>query len=177
MSLQSTSAAILHQLADVVGQLTNAEYARPVNVLSGNTIGKHVRHILEFYELLVGCTQTGELNYDHRQRDLLLEADTYEAIVRIGRINEQIQQLDLSRPLLLEADVSAENMALVQIPSSFARELHYNIEHAIHHLALIQVAVRAAFPMVELPENFGVANGTAKHQKKGREALSTKSEE
>lgn len=166
MSLKSTSTAIFHQLADVVGQLTSTEYARPVNVLSGNTIGKHVRHILEFYELLVGCTQTGELNYDHRHRDLSLEVDTYEAILRIGRIDQAIQHLDLDRPLLLEADVSAGNTELVQIPSSFARELHYNIEHAIHHLALIQVAVRAAFPMIELPENFGVANGTVKHQEK-----------
>ena len=164
MSLKSTSTAILHQIADVVGQLTNAEYARPVNVLSGNTIGKHVRHILEFYELLVDCTRTDELNYDNRHRDLQLEVDTYEAILRIGRIDQAIQDLDLDRPLILVADVSAEHPELVEIPSSFARELHYNIEHAIHHLALIQVAVRAAFPMVELPENFGVANGTVKHQ-------------
>lgn len=167
MSLKSASTAIFYQLADVVGQLTNAEYARPVNVLSGNTIGKHVRHILEFYELLVGCTRTDELNYDNRHRDLQLEVDTYEAILRIGRIDQAIQDLDLDRPLILVADVSAEHTELVRIPSSFARELHYNIEHAIHHLALIQVAVRAACPMVELPENFGVANGTVKHQKLG----------
>jgi uncharacterized damage-inducible protein DinB len=166
MSLKSASTDIFYQLADVVGQLTNAEYARPVNVLSGNTIGKHVRHILEFYELLVSSTETGELNYDRRNRDLRLEVDTRQAIERIDAIDRAVQALDLSRPLLLLAEVSADTTELVEIPSSFSRELHYNIEHAIHHLALVQVAVRAAFPMVELPENFGVAASTVKHKRK-----------
>ena len=59
MSLKAASNDILMQLAEVVDQITSAEYARPVDVLSGNTIGKHVRHILEFYELLLHSAQTG----------------------------------------------------------------------------------------------------------------------
>ncbi len=50
------------------------------------------------------------------------------------------------------------------IPSSVARELLYNIEHAVHHMALIQVAVTNAFPSIELPPHFGVAYSTVQHQ-------------
>lgn len=164
MSLKSVSTDSLMQLAEVVGQLTDSEYARPLEVLSGNTIGKHVRHILEFYELLVNSVQTGQLNYDRRQRDLQLEVDTDQALRRIGTINEAIHQLDLNLLLNLEANLSATGTETIQIPSSFARELLYNVEHAIHHMALIQVAVQNAFSAVELPQHFGVAYSTVQHQ-------------
>lgn len=152
------------QLAEVIGQLTDADYARPLDVLSGNTIGKHVRHILEFYELLVHSAGTGRLNYDRRQRDLRLEVDTDEALRRVGSIDRAIHHLDLSQPLHLEADLSLAGAETIQIPSSFARELLYNVEHAIHHMALIQVAVQNDFPAVELPLHFGVAYSTVQHQ-------------
>lgn len=164
MSLKLANTDILLQLVEVIDQLTNADYARPVVVLSGNTVGKHVRHILEFYELLVNSAQTGRLNYDRRQRDLRLETDTDEAIQRIDSLDRAIHRLDLNQPLQLEADLSTSGDASVQIPSSFARELHHNIEHAIHHMALIQVAIRDSFPFVELPAHFGVAYSTVQYQ-------------
>ncbi|GAB2583930.1 DinB family protein [Spirosoma areae] len=164
MSLKSASTDIMMQLAEVIGQLTDEDYARPLAVLSGNTIGKHVRHILEFYELLVNSAQTGQLNYDRRQRDLRLEVDTDEALRRIGSIDRAIHWLDLNQSLHLEADLSVSGDETIQIPSSFARELLYNVEHAIHHMALIQVAVQNEFPAVELPQHFGVAYSTVQHQ-------------
>ncbi|MGF7214928.1 putative damage-inducible protein DinB [Spirosoma lacussanchae] len=164
MCLKSASTDIMMQLADVIGQLTDRDYARPLSVLSGNTIGKHVRHILEFYELLVTSAQTGLLNYDQRQRDLRLEVNPDEAIRRIGSIDRSIQRLDLSQYLRLEADLSVAGAETIQIPSSFARELLYNVEHAIHHMALIQVAVMNSFPDVDLPPHFGVAYSTVQHQ-------------
>ena len=39
-----------------------------------------------------------------------------------------------------------------------------NVEHAIHHMALIQVAVKNAFGHIELPPHFGVAYSTVQHQ-------------
>ncbi|WP_229311077.1 DinB family protein [Larkinella soli] len=162
-SLKFASSDILTQLAAVVGQLTGAEYARPLAVLSGNTIGKHVRHILEFYELLLGSTQTGCLNYDRRVRDLRLEVDPDEVLRRIGAIDRAVQRLDLNQPLQLEADLSVSGAETVRIPSSFARELHHNIEHAIHHMALIRIAVLSSCPAIGLPTHFGVAYSTLQH--------------
>lgn len=169
MSLKSASSDILLQLADVIGQLTDANYACSLDVLSGNTIGKHVRHILEFYELLVNSAETGQLNYDRRQRDLRLEVATDEALRRIGILDRAIHRLDLNQLLWLDADWPASGLTVVgpgalQIPSSFARELLYNIEHAIHHMVMIQIAVRSNFPNVTLPPHFGVAYSTIQHQ-------------
>ncbi len=165
MSLKSVSTDILTQLAEVINQISDADYAHPLPVLSGNTIGKHVRHVLEFYELLVGASQTKQLNYDHRQRDLRLEVDTRLALEHIHRINEAVRLLDLAQTLQLTADLSEERTdERIQIPSSMGRELLYNIEHAIHHMALIQVAIKNSFPHVMLSPHFGVAYSTVQHQ-------------
>ena len=164
MSLKSASTDILMQLAEVVGQLSDHDYACPLAVLSGNTIGKHVRHILEFYELLVNSVGTGQLNYDRRQRDLRLEVDPDEALRRIGSIDRAIHWLDLNQSLQLEADLSIHGAEVIRLPTSFARELLYNVEHAIHHMALVQVGIQNAFPEVELPPNFGVAYSTVQHK-------------
>jgi len=164
MSLKSASTDGLMQLADVVGQLSDADYARSLPILSGNTIGRHVRHIVEFYELLVNSRPTSYLNYDRRQRDLRLETDTDETLRRISRVDGAIQRLDLSESRSLEANVSVAGGQPVVIPSSVARELLYNIEHSVHHFALIQIAVQHNFPQVGLPPNFGVASSTVQHQ-------------
>ncbi len=50
------------------------------------------------------------------------------------------------------------------MPSSFHREVAYNIEHAIHHMALLKVAVNQTLHYIQLPENFGVASSTVRYQ-------------
>ncbi|MDH3651116.1 MAG: hypothetical protein OEQ53_15620, partial [Saprospiraceae bacterium] len=46
------------------------------------------------------------------------------------------------------------------VPSNVARELLYNLEHLIHHLAIIRIAMREVEPDVELGAHFGVAPST-----------------
>jgi uncharacterized damage-inducible protein DinB len=164
MTLKAVSSDILLQLAEVVSGLTPTEYTQPLGVLSYNSIGKHVRHILEFYDLLLQSLAVGHLNYDHRHRDLTLETDPDEALRRLGLIDRAVQRLDLSLPLRLEANLSAAGTFSVTIASSVERELLYNIEHGIHHMALIQVGMRAEFGHLPLPDHFGVAYSTVQHQ-------------
>ena len=49
--------------------------------------------------------------------------------------------------------------------SNLDRELVYNIEHAIHHMALIKIGIKEVAPQLQLPEGFGVANSTIRHKK------------
>ncbi|OIN57499.1 DinB family protein [Arsenicibacter rosenii] len=164
MSIKSSSSDIFRQLTGLLHQLSNSEYAQPLVVLSGNTIGKHVRHILEFFDILVVGAQTGAINYDTRQRDMRLETDIAEALERMYLLDRSIHRMNLYHPLTLEGDLSADGGNQIQIPSTFARELLYNIEHAIHHMALIQVAVKDSFYHIVLPPHFGVAYSTVHHQ-------------
>jgi hypothetical protein len=39
----------------------------------------------------------------------------------------------------------------------------YNVEHAIHHMALIKVGLKEVCPAVKIPADFGVAVSTVKY--------------
>ncbi|TND05100.1 MAG: hypothetical protein FD123_3720 [Bacteroidetes bacterium] len=161
MSLQETSATIMKQIIGVVDQLGETGFSKPLSVLNGNTIGKHVRHIVEFYDCLVRGYCGGIVNYDERKRDQLLETDKKQAVGTMKRI-VLILELFEDKPLELRASY-ADNGEIISGTSSFNRELVYNIEHAIHHMAIIAIALRSDFPLVSIPENFGVAYSTTRY--------------
>ena len=50
------------------------------------------------------------------------------------------------------------------LPSNYYREVMYNLEHAIHHHALIKIGIQQ-FTAIELPESFGVAPSTMQYRK------------
>ena len=45
-------------------------------------------------------------------------------------------------------------------------ELVYNIEHAVHHMAIIRIAVQHEFPDLALDDEFGYATSTLKYLRK-----------
>lgn len=169
MQLKATGKEILQQVYELTKQLSNAEYSAELELLNGNSIGKHVRHIVEFFDLLIQGSSIGLINYDKRKHTPLYEAD---AIITLGKIKElmdEVEKLSHNEEVLLEVSYAKTDEETVKIKSSVERELAYNIEHAIHHMAIIKIAVQTVFPNIRLAENFGVAYSTVRFQK-----LSTK---
>lgn len=164
MKLQDVSIGILGQLIEVTEQFSRSEYTRNLDLLSTNSVGRHLRHILEFYDLAVRAANTGKLNYDKRERNLRLENEPSEAI---GKMKELIVLMGMMKEdlvLKLEASYSSDAKSDVKITTTFYRELLYNVEHAVHHMAIISIAVKAEFRHISLPENFGIAYSTVHHK-------------
>jgi len=44
------------------------------------------------------------------------------------------------------------------------RELQYNIEHAVHHLAIIKIGVKTLEDSFKLDDNFGIAASTIRNK-------------
>lgn len=65
--------------------------------------------------------------------------------------------------MILEAEDYTDTMETVAIPTNYYRELAYNLEHTIHHMALVRVGVNEV-SNVQLPEEFGVAYSTIKYR-------------
>ena len=168
MQLKATGQSILSQIFDLTQQLNDAEYTSELDLLNGNTIGKHVRHILEFFEILLDGTSEGIINYDKRKHEPLFESDTAASLKRIEELIDLIGKLDTDREIYLEVSYSKSDADTVKIKSSVERELAYNIEHAIHHMAIIKIAIQTVFPSIQVAENFGVAYSTVRYQKSTR---------
>ncbi|MDQ3051560.1 MAG: hypothetical protein M3Q95_11785 [Bacteroidota bacterium] len=158
MQQHSVSSEILSQLIKVTRQLNDEQFSHPLAILSGNTFGKHIRHIIEFYICLVDGYKSGVVNYDLRKHYLTIENDKHLAVMAMNEILSAIDSLE-DKPLILHVSYNVSGNVQVNA-TSFNRELVCNIEHAIHYTAILKIAIATSFPQVQLPENFGVAHST-----------------
>ncbi|WP_276966992.1 DinB family protein, partial [Chryseobacterium sp.] len=127
--------------------------------LDDSTIGGHTRHIIEFLEILLNSYHMSQINYDGRQRNLELEENPEKAMKVITEI---LSAIDLPNKNLTLKQI-AGNIS-VEIPTNFYRELLYNIEHCIHHQALIKVAFKEIKMSHLLHKNFGIAPSTIQYR-------------
>jgi uncharacterized damage-inducible protein DinB len=152
-------ASTLRELTDVIRPLTRTEYTRR-EVNASGSIGAHVRHCLDHVRALERGIATGEISYDHRTRNTIVEHDPEFAAVRLRRAISRLSGIGdylLERPLVLVARIDESGQAL-RVPTSIGRELAFVISHTIHHSAIIAVLLEQAGQ--ELPARFGVAPTT-----------------
>jgi hypothetical protein len=162
-TIQKANIEILEQLSFVLNQFNNKSFQKPLKVLNEISIGQHTRHIIEFYQCLFIGLNGENINYDGRNRDLQLESDLPYAIDEIKNLISKLKQ-NLNNKMV-SLNVIFENEEIIDVPSSFLRELTYLIEHTIHHLAIINIAIKSTFETIAVPENFGIAFSTINYQK------------
>jgi hypothetical protein len=149
----------LSEVSDLLSQLSKPHYTSPCDSLSNATIGEHVRHIIEMFECLEEQYKSGYVNYDARKRDYLIETDVDFAKTKIETILKNLDKPNKKVTLVQQLDGDS-----LEIESNYFRELLYNLEHCIHHQALIKVAV-IQNPAITIDPNFGVARSTIEYRK------------
>lgn len=172
MILLKAATRILRQLADLVDQIQSPDYTRSSDILSGSTIGQHIRHTLEFFICFQRGLHGGIINYDKRLHDQVLESDKDVALTAIHDSLTFLSTVSENRHLILEAGYGAGKEGRVVVDTNTMRELVYNIEHAVHHMAIIRIGLREIAPYVKLSTDFGVAVSTI-HFNPPETALST----
>jgi uncharacterized damage-inducible protein DinB len=163
MHLTLACTNILDQLADLLNQIRDEEFVQPAATLSGSTVGQHVRHTLEFFLCLEKGFEDGVINYDKRSHDKLVETDRLIALSTIERVNRFVQRIR-EKTLQLEVgyDVASDNFVAVE--TTALRELVYNIEHAVHHMAIMKIGVREIASYISLAPDFGIAASTIRYK-------------
>ncbi|MFZ0598740.1 hypothetical protein [Pseudomonas shirazensis] len=149
----------LDELIYLLDQLSDQDYSRSCQALSNATIGEHTRHILEMFQCLEQSYDSGILNYDNRQRNKQIQTETEFAKKCIIQIKKELKSEN--KIIYLEQFIDGLSM---RIQSNYYRELLYNLEHCVHHQALIKVAV-LQFENIIIDENFGVARSTIAYRK------------
>lgn len=150
---------ILTEQQELLQKVSTEIYTHQISSLDNSTIGGHTRHIIEFLEILRNSYHTNQINYDERQRNLELEKNPEKAMEVIFEI---LSNIDLpNKNLILKQTVGTVSL---EIPTNFYRELLYNIEHCIHHQALIKVAFNEMKMSHLLNKNFGIAPSTIQYR-------------
>jgi hypothetical protein len=162
MQLQLAVNNAFVQLTGSLEQLTESQYVHPCKTLGDSTIGQHVRHIIEMFLCLEKGYTSGTVNYENRPRDKKIETDRDFARQLLLQIHEGLGKSD--KPLVLEGVYNDDASSLMQFQTNYYREIVYNLEHTIHHMALIRVGL-GELANIELPESYGVASATVKYKK------------
>lgn len=162
MQLHQAIQNVFVQLNGSLEQLTPEQYVYPSPTLSNASIGQHVRHIIEMFICLEAGYQPGVINYENRKRDIKIETEKDFAA---GLLKDIYAGLDKpNKNLVLEATYNEDSNELILFDTNYYREIAYNLEHTIHHMALIKVGIKEVSTMA-IPDGFGVASSTLKHRK------------
>lgn len=144
---------------ELLQQLTNEELVLQFPELSDATIGEHMCHIIEMFGCLIENYDVGIINYDNRKRDLLLQTNQNKAIATIEKYFCEIDKPNKSLSLTFNYFSEIEF-----ISTNYYRELLYNLEHSIHHQALIKVGL-LRLPHIKIADSFGIAPSTLEYRK------------
>jgi hypothetical protein len=161
MQLQQAIQNVFVQISESVEQLTEKQYCYKSNILFGASIGQHVRHVIELFQCLESGYTSGLINYEKRKRDYSIETDKNLA-------NHLLKSIALTlnkdnKELVMEAVYDEHAIATISIATNYYREIAYNLEHTVHHMALIRVGINEVADIV-LPDSFGLASSTIKYR-------------
>jgi hypothetical protein len=150
----------LHAVVSVLEHLPNDYFTNHSQYLSAATIGQHCRHAVELMQCLQQGYEAGFVNYDERKRNELIEQDRLICIAAFKACKQMLHWAD--KPMQLKVVAHLDSDAVV-VQTTFLRELAYNLEHLIHHMALMRVGlIEVGFE--NIPADFGYAYSTIQHQ-------------
>lgn len=155
------------QLQDLVHLLMNIDdkhYTVPMERAFESSIGKHTRHIIEFYQLFIEAYNNGDLNYDLRIRNPKLETQKFMALKELEAIMNNLINITENKDLILKSHINGIDY---KFPTSVHRELLYLVEHTTHHLALMRIGISNLKENIILPESLGMAYSTLNNKNNG----------
>ncbi|MBL1281308.1 MAG: hypothetical protein COA33_013600 [Fluviicola sp.] len=153
---------LLQSIEDVLQGISDQQFTESMEILSGATIGQHIRHVIEFYQAIQVGTASGEVNYDDRKRDLTIEMSTQTAIDKIHESIQFLSTCESDKTLILKACYADHESKSAEMPTSLLRELAYGMDHTIHHLAILKNGFLRQ--NIKLDKDFGVAPSTIRHR-------------
>lgn len=156
----------LEELSAVIEQLSEADYTAALPLLDHVSLGKHVRHTLEFHQCFLDRKE--QLCYDDRSREIRLEESPAEALEQIALLVYRLRFIQLDK--VFEMKVQYGNSA-VSVTSSVQRELAFLIEHTVHHNAILRMALTMFYPHVQFNQEFGYADSTIRYLQQNKTAV------
>lgn len=170
MHARDTLAHAVTYAADMLRQGAGiAEVAVRAGLAFEAQIGPHLRHVIEHYEALLTGLDLGVIDYDNRARDRALETDPALARARCEALIAAFEAR-LAGPwpeaIAVAFDGGAEGDERFVSGSTPLRELIFVAGHAVHHYALLRLALKAEG--LTLPENIGKAAATIRYERERR---------
>lgn len=162
---------VLLQGLTLLFDLDDHKYSRVAGAPFNASVGQHYRHVIEHFQSFIWGLQSGEINYDARNRNVRLQSEvTYGSVATcdVLRVLKRLTDETLGRECDVINTVGYGNAGISKLRSNVGRELAYCAGHAIHHYAIIRLISHQMG--VTVPAEFGFAPSTLKHRPAAAEA-------
>jgi hypothetical protein len=143
--------------AKLIGKICDEIYRKKTN--GTGSIGGHFRHNLDFVNAFLNGLATGKIDYNRRDRDLMIEEDRLNAIKKFAETVCHLRRLPVEcfeKKVLIRSEINSD----FWLATSALRELEFLHSHTIHHHALIADKLKSFG--VQMAKDFGVAPSTLK---------------
>ncbi len=169
LAVAEENRALLKQLDRVLAGIPTKTYTAAEGAFRRGGVGKHVRHVLEFYQAVLNEFPE-VIDYDSRTRESEIEEDPNAARERIQHLVSRIDDLrarveNRSHDSIAKLLRFSSERPLGTVASSVGRELVFLSSHTVHHLALIRFILESLG--YEVSDDFGVAPSTLRYENKG----------
>ena len=157
-TLTHSCACCVDKCQQILGSISESIYISE-NPVGSSSVGAHVRHIIERFNCFLAGYPVGQIDYDLRKRDRVLELKMDSATAALFAITNALSQLceGDSKQLQVRESVD-EHCPAVVVNSTVERELMGLISHTIHHLAIIVMLVKSQG--MSISEDLGKAPST-----------------
>lgn len=162
--------ALLDQLIAVVLRLDDGDYQDSVGEET-DSLGAHVRHILDHYSCFIHGLKKGRIDYDQRERNETVQCNREAALAGIQDVQLILSQLpqEVSGDRMLQVKMDCGNSA-AWTDSSLVRELQFLANHSLHHFAILRLLIRNEALIYD--DAFGLAPSTLKHRERQKQTES-----
>lgn len=154
---------LTQQMIQILQRIDQTAYQQAVDIYDGSTVGKHFRHVFDFYHCLIKGLAQGKVDYSDRTRNLQIEREPHTAAHHFNNALHQMNDLQMEASIQVLSDFSDNDQTeRISYASTVGRELAFIYDHAVHHLAIIKMGIKIINPNFQLAQNFGVAPSTIK---------------
>ena len=164
MSLLNPIKQDLFRLCWLIDELDDSTYIQSLPLISGATIGQHVRHMLEFYGCILLDMKAGLICYDNRKRDLRIETERTVAFATVEKLVETLEEILIDKKVCVQANYSSQDQDDIFLNSTLFRELAYALDHSIHHQAIVKAGLATMPEVLEKISELGVAPSTVRYR-------------
>jgi len=149
---------LLQKLSQTIVSLTTEQFTWQYNNVT-SSIGKHTRHIIDYYTCFFRHLAVDYINYDDRPRVNSIETTPHRACEERNNVASHFGSFDAYRikPVYVYISTTPDEEA-APIESSLHREL---LSHILHHMAVVQLLLNTLGVTVD-PE-FAFAPSTTKY--------------
>jgi len=158
--------ATIDQGIELLREIGAARYTQRIPVCFNSAAGGHMRHVIEHYLSFLQALETGEVDYESRPRDPLIESDPAYAIGQLEVIKQRLTAFAVENfdgMLRVRVETAPSDEPSPWAGSTTLRELEFLLSHTVHHYALVAVVCRLAGHAV--PADFGMAPSTLRYLK------------